>query len=298
MNIISLLNDFNIPYQEEGKNISGGWIGLSCPFCNDTSTHLGYNLEDNYFSCWRCGGHPLALTVSKLLGVSVDQAKHLIRQYGITLPDKKKPEIKKEEVKILQYPSGMTEIQKSHRQYLIRRKFDPDYIVREWNIKGIGPYGKLDNIDYRYRIILPVIWNKKEVSFTSRDITDKHNLRYITCPGGREIINHKHILYGKQESWKETGICVEGPTDVWRLGPLSFATFGIKFTMEQVRVMSQNFKRIVVLFDNETQAQAQASDLVAELKFRGTEAFIVTVDDDPGNMKQEDADYLVKQLIR
>jgi hypothetical protein len=37
---------------------------------------------------------------------------------------------------------------------------------------------------------------------------------------------------------------------------------------------------------------------VAELKFRGVDAFRVDIEGDPGSMKQSEADYLVKQLIK
>jgi DNA primase len=119
----------------------------------------------------------------------------------------------------------------------------------------------------------------------------------MACPKDRELIPHKEILYGKQEYWKDNAICVEGPTDVWRFGVRSFAVSGIKFTPKQVRVMAKMFKRVAVCFDNDPQALIQANKLVGELKFRGVDAFRVDIEGDPGSMKQEDADYLVKQLI-
>ena len=51
------------------------------------------------------------------------------------------------------------------------------------------------------------------------------------------------------------------------------------------------------MFDNDPQAKLQATKIVAELRFRGVDAFRVDIKGDPGSMKQEDADYLVKQLI-
>ena len=37
--------------------------------------------------------------------------------------------------------------------------------------------------------------------------------------------------------------------------------------------------------------------LVADLKFRGVDSFRVDIKGDPGGLSQEEADYLVKQLI-
>lgn len=296
MNIKALLNDFNIPYDETGKNISTGWIGIRCPFCGDTSNHLGYNLEDNFFSCWKCGGHSNISVISKLLNVTTFQAKSILQQYNIPVI-KQKTENVKVQKKVFYLPKGTGTMGESHKRYLAKRGFDPDLLEKTWYLKGTGPYGELENINFKHRIIIPYIWNGEIVSFTSRDITGKCQIRYITCPAEYELISLKSILYGKQECWKETGILVEGPTDVWRMGTSSFAVSGIKYTNQQIREIFRVFKRVAVMFDNDPQAKLQATKIVAELRFRGVDAFKVDIERDPGSMKQEDADYLVKQLI-
>ena len=107
----------------------------------------------------------------------------------------------------------------------------------------------------------------------------------------------EHILYGNQEKWKSTGICVEGPTDVWRLGSAACAVSGIKYTQQQVRQLKNAFKRIAVVFDDDPQAVVQAKKLVTDLKERNVDAFRIPITGDPGSMDQEDANYLVKQII-
>jgi len=192
MNYIQFLQDYGIPYWTEGKNISAGWIGIRCPFCNDHSNHLGYNLDENYFLCWRCGSHPVTDTISKLLGISAKETKRILTGYNTVtiLPEVK---IRKKSFK---YPSGIMSLQTNHKKYLENRNFDPEYLEKEWNLFGTGPLSKLDNINYKYRIIIPFIWDKKVVSFDSRDITGKQ-IRYLACPAERELIPHKNILYGK-----------------------------------------------------------------------------------------------------
>ena len=296
MNIKALLNDFNIPYDETGKNISTGWIGICCPFCGDTSNHLGYNLEENFFSCWRCGGHPNISVISKLLNVTTFQAKSILRQYDIPII-KQKTENVKVQKNIFYLPKGTGPIEESHKRYLVKRGFDPERLEKIWHLKGTGPYGELENINFKHRIIIPYIWNGEIVSFTSRDITGKSQIRYITCPAEYELISLKSILYGKQECWKGTGVLVEGPTDVWRMGTSSFAVSGIKYTNQQIREIVRVFKRVAIMFDNDPQAKLQATKIVAELRFRGVDAFRVDIKGDPGSMDQKEADYLVKQLI-
>jgi len=184
-----------------------------------------------------------------------------------------------------------------HRKYLIRRKFDPDKLEREWGLLGTGPVSRLDRINYSRRILIPIHWDGKLVSFQTRDITGRSELKYLACSLEREKIPHKTILYGKQEAWNDTGICVEGVTDVWRLGPAAFAVFGIEYKPQQVRLIAKTFHRVAVVFDDDPQAVVQADKLVAELRFRGVDAWRVDIVGDPGDMDQDDADYLVREIV-
>jgi DNA primase len=135
------------------------------------------------------------------------------------------------------------------------------------------------------------------ISFDSRDITNKTKTKYIACPEEREIINHKHILFGKQEKWGSTGICVEGTFDVFRLGFDAFATSGIKYTSKQLRLIAKTFKRVPIIFDDDPQAIEQADKLAADLRFRGVDSFRVDIPGDPGGMSEQEAKYLVKSLL-
>jgi len=301
MNIIQLLTDYNIDYITEGKNVSPGWINMNCPFCDDPSEHLGYNLTENYFNCWRCGGHLIRQTVACLLGVSEKEASIILQHYGEFSTYIPHPEPSPKTVTKLVLPSNIEPLQTIHLKYLEKRGFDPGQLIHNWEILGSGPISFLEDrsenlrIDFKHRIIIPIIWEGRQVSFTSRDVTEKHLLRYISCPERMEIIHHKKILYGNQKTWGMTGICVEGPTDVWRMGLSSFATFGVKYTSQQLRLISKTFRRVPVLFDPD--ARNQADKLVAELRFRGVDSFRIDLPTDPGDMSQEEANYLVKQLI-
>jgi hypothetical protein len=81
------------------------------------------------------------------------------------------------------------------------------------------------------------------------------------------------------------------------MGTSSFAVSGIKYTNQQIREIVRVFKRVAIMFDNDPQAKLQATKIVAELRFRGVDAFRVDIKGDPGSMDQKEADYLVKQLL-
>ena len=300
MKIRQLFEDYKIPFQDKGKNVGRGWIELHCPFCDDPSTHLGFNEEKEYFHCWRCGFHRNDDTIAKLLHISKRQARTILKQYKGKDIRINTDSLIKIEKKSFKFPSNCTALNSTHRKYLERRGFDPDKLIKEWGLLGAGPISMLDKKDYRYRIIIPIMWNNQIVSFQGRDITGKAKVRYKACPKDREIIHHQDILYGDQQQWTDTGICVEGVTDVWRFGSRSFAVFGISYTAMQVRNIAKHFKKVIIVFDNEVVAQQQADKLMAELRFRGIKVrkeIIGKEGMDPAGMKQEDADYFVKQIL-
>lgn len=298
MDIIQLYQDYKIQYQTEGhKHCRPGWVNTECPFCSGNSgVHLGAPLDGSRFYCWRCGWHPAEEVISKLLDTSKSKAKQIIKEYDGLVIASRQP-IPKIRVKAHRLPSGTFPLLQQHTTYLEQRGFDPPRITREWGLLGTGPISLLDSISYNHRIVAPIFWDGKQVTFQARDITGKHPLKYLACPKERELIHHKHILYGKQEKWKGTGICVEGITDVWRLGEHSFCTFGIEFTPYQVRIIAKQFKRVAVVFDDETQAKKQARKLIAELGFRGVDAFPVDIQGDPGSMKDDDANHLLQSIL-
>lgn len=294
-----LFKTLNINYVTEGhKHCRPGWINMECPFCTGNSgVHLGYSLEQEYFHCWRCGGHSVIETLSRLSGLPSAQIRQLLRQYGgrsriATTPSKAVPRMK-----AFRFPSGYGPLLRSHHSYLHSRGFDSQKLEQEWQLQGTGPIALLDNSDYKLRVIAPITWNDKIVSFQGRAIAPKAEPKYKACPKDRELVHHKHILYGKQEEWEDTGICVEGITDVWRLGPKAFAVFGIAYRQEQVREIAHHFSRVAVVFDDDPQAIKQADKLIAELRMRGVEAWRVDIKGDPGGMSDDDARHLVRQIL-
>lgn len=312
MRITELFADYGVPFQTQGhKHCRIGWVNTACPFCTgNPGLHLGFCVDPgspffNKFVCYRCGGKHTVKAVATLIGVNYDSAKEIIREYGGKSHIPKQQTIVKLGSKPYKWPSGCMPLNERHKKYLIQRNFNPEELERRWSLVGTGPSSRLvtgtgkdkRRIDYKNRILIPIYWNGKEVSFQTRHIRDSKT-KYIVCPEDREIIHHKHILYGRQDKWKSRGICVEGVTDVWRLGFYSFATFGIKYTMEQVKVIIKHFKEVVIVFDDDPQAVEQANKLASILQFTGVHASIETITGDPGGMTQEDADYLVRQIMR
>jgi len=177
MDIIQLYQDYGIDYRTEGhKHCRPGWVNLECPFCTgNPGLHLGYNMEEDYFFCWRCGWHPIKGTISTLLNIPEKEVSGILRQYGgSSFISKPKTKVK---ISSLILPSNVRPLHKVHLSYLIERGFDPNQIIEDWKILGTGPTSILKTdgkiLDYRLRILLPISWNGEIVSFDTRDITKR-----------------------------------------------------------------------------------------------------------------------------
>ena len=291
---VQFCKDYSISYRTEGKNAANGWVQVDCVFCGDNGQHLGINMAEGYCNCWKCGHHPLSDFISGVLQVPYYKSFEIIRQYTKTtvqgLKTRAKPLPSPTD---LQFPRYTKELQQNHRNYLIRRKFDPDKLVKEFGLKGTAHLG-----DYSFRIIAPIYLNNKMISFQGRDVTGQAELRYKACKKSLEVLHHKDSLYAIDLArGQKQVLIVEGITDVWRLGKGSVSCFGIEFKKKQIKMLAKYWDTIFVLFDEEEQAQEKAQELAWMISSLGKTVEIITgIDGDPGDMAQENADYLMKDL--
>jgi hypothetical protein len=161
--------------------------------------------------------------------------------------------------KELVLPSGRKPLQPPHRRYLESRGFDPDKIVRLWNVEGFGPHPK-----YPWRIFIPIYHNGVIASWTTRSISDEKDQRYGNAGIAEELESSKDLLYG--EEYARNAVCVsEGYLDAWAVGPGGVATGGINVSKTQLlRIASYPVR--VIIPDNEPLAIQRADKLCDQLE--------------------------------
>ena len=305
MSLEKLYSDFNVDTAEPGdRHYRDGWINAVCPHCTSHASpghHLGYNVHNNYFSCFHCGGVSLEYTLSKILNLHMSQVRVLVKEYSIKTSrgNVKKNRLEGISTKPLELPSYTLPLTSRHKRYLKERGFRPTQLIKKWKLLSTGPFSKLDNTIYKFRIVIPIYWNNILVSFQTRDYTGKNDkLRYIACTKEREKIHHKHIVYGLNLPKKKGGriIVVEGVVDAWRFRGYAVATFGIAYTVEQVSILRKSFDELIIMFDPDANAQIQARQLQIDLISRGCKATIVKLKKDPGELSQKEADNILKDL--
>lgn len=292
MDVVKLFENYSVPIAGENeKHYRAGWVNTSCPFCTgNPGNHLGYNVQNDYFFCWRCGPKQTEKVLISLLGIDYKKAKEIIREYaGKSKKNNKVLTVKK---KNFLRPAGNLITQNNLPSvYLWKRGFsviDIKKIQNHFDLYYTGSLYSLDNLDLSYRIIAPIYYKNKMVSWQSRDVTGKASLRYITCPENRELIKHKHILYNDHPDLKEVVLC-EGIFDVWKVFLAGFNAvcgFGVELTYEQIYRLIQ-YKKLVLFLDPDKAGQKHADVLYKRLLFSGVNCEIAVnpTKKDPGDME-------------
>jgi len=288
MNFIDILSQHDIPYLTEGHHhCRTGWIQFDCPYCGRDSKkyHMGYSLDQNYCNCWRCGHHSLVNTLMEITLLSYGECQNLLKDI--------RPERQEKERVIgqLKLPKNIGPLQTPHIQYLQSRGYVPKELEMMWGIKGIGVAANL-----AWRVFIPIHHFGEIVSWTTRSISKgPDTTRYLSASPQEEAVSHKTLLYGEDYA-RHSIIVVEGPFDVWRIGPGAVATLGTGYKQSQLAKMIRYPVR-AVCFDNERAAQQRAYNLVEQLSaFPGQTSNIVLDSKDAGEATEQEIRKLRKML--
>lgn len=282
------------------------WVKVSCPWCGNESSKGGeklygaVNAVSEGFTCFRCGGKHLFAYLRKVLpnGLEPETEVWNWRHGDLSNLSGKASHSAK-----LNLPTS-SELSQHHKNYLISRKFDPEYLVNQYGISGtgIGTHFRASNgksIDVSWRILIPVLdAGKRAISWQARAISKNAELRYIGCPDCDSIQSYKDSLYGIHLTRNDVLGIVEGVFDQWRMGPGWVSTMGIGVSQQQIKAMAQ-WKRVVVCFDSEPQAQKIAHEIGANLASIGVRCDIVDLElceRDAGDLSESEARDINKEL--
>ena len=253
--IIDLLQKFEITYWTSGNNVSEDSVNIKCPFCDDHSNHLGIFEDTLIFHCWRCGakGH-FAYLLSVLTHLSYEECQRLLELNvvnfkgcavqtieNIISSEKKSDKIVAQEVGLPKYFEPVTKNMNFPllEMYLKRRKIDLETIIKYGC--GICQVGK-----YMNRLIIPVVFQGRIVSFQAADMTGRGEIKYKTADNevNRWLYNYDSI--------KDIMIITEGILDCWRVGEGAVATFGTHITEKQKDlILAKNLKELILCWDGD-----------------------------------------------
>jgi len=291
MTFQELLEQLHIPTAPSGHHHTRqGWIQIDCPFCARDSHkwHMGYSIEGNFTNCWRCGSHSVFETI---------QAYDASREAYILIQQLKKIKPTKKPTKAIGKFQKPLNLQRrpclAHKKYLKKRGFDYKEIQALWKIQYVGIGSSL-----RWRIWMPIYYQAQIVSWTSRSIGERTpGPRYISAKPTQESLQHQTLLYG-EDYCRHAIVIVEGPCDVWNIGPGAVATFGTNMSSEQVLKMTAYPVR-AVCFDPEPEAQKKARELRDRLSVYPGETMWIELPEgkDPGNLNRKEVNKIRKAVL-
>jgi hypothetical protein len=251
------LEDKAIEYWEAGsKNVSQGWIGIQCIYCDDHSNHLGINLTTARAKCWLC--HESVNVVELIMEIedcnwrkakaifngvwekdshSLPPATGRIGRSGsrVLLPPLKK-----------QWP-------KRYLKFLKKRNFDPKVLIKKYKLMPGEIYGYCS-----FRIIVPFFMDRKLITYTGMDITGKTELRYKDASYKESILIPKECLYNIDNLKGDRVVIVEGVTDVWRIGDGVVGLTTNKISDGQLLLLNQKeLKKDLILLDADAREQGE-----------------------------------------
>lgn len=297
MNFEKLFTDYKIDFN---NRVNRGWTNVKCPFCDDKTFNGGFNNDGNYYHCWKCGGHDFKQSLSLVTNIPRNQIDELIEQYQgrnsiLNKLNKKKAKAIKLELPTNTFTPG-------ERKYLKLRNFDPRFLHEKYKIVGGGISGK-----WKHRIIIPLIYEGKIVSWTGRSIFSKEKITELKIPRYKNlsieesVIDPKSTLYNLDNCKKDTAVLTEGAFDVMRLGDDFFCSFGTELTQSQINIIKERFRKIYIMFDNEKEAQNKARKFGLQISSIGVEVEIVDAysdfnKNDGGELNDQEVEIIRNEL--
>ena len=293
------LRNEGVEYWTEGTNVSKGWIGIKCLFCDDKSNHLGIRIEDLKVRCWKCGGHQLVNLVKKISNCNFNEAKKITKTLARSgaVSDYQPPLDKSSSDLIVRLPAESSKkFPMMHIQYLKERNFYPQEAIDKFDLRAVGAVG-----EYKFRIILPIYMDEILMSFTSRDITDRQELRYKDCPINKSRVKPDDCIYN-YDGIKDGGraLLMEGPTDVWKFGDNSFAIFGAAISAVQIlSIMKKNLHTLFIMLDPDKTGEREGPKIARKLSPLAEYVEIVYLKRsgrDPGELSYSEVSAIKKEL--
>ena len=278
LNWTELLTTHRISFIERGANVKRGEVNIKCPLCGsaDPSYHMGLNLTNGFWACWRNSAHrgksPVRLIMA-LLKVPYYKARELAGLgEDFTDPEgfsalagrllRGEVTAKEERRKRVSWPRDARPINAaiSYRawKYLSEdRGFGPNTakLVEEYDLRVCNshPWGD--------RILIPYFLDGNLVTWTGRSVIN-HPIRYRDLETHESVRAPKETLFNIDSAHEAGGrvlLAVEGPFDALKLdfygravGVRAVAFSTNSMTEDQLYMLAaiaDNFPKLMVMHD-------------------------------------------------
>lgn len=305
MNVLDILDRYNIEYVDSGRNVAKGNVNVQCPWCGeaDHSQHLGINLESGMWGCWRNAKHrgrKLYRLLAKLAGLSSGEARRATGEGALRAIERGAMESAVSALSEGPTDSVYTVLpsniqmddkfrricrpgaepyaaEKRFRRYLHKDRGFPmhhhKYLASRYDLHYCvhGPFAD--------RLIIPVWENGKLMTYLGRSVYSAASLRYLALEKEKSVKQVKDCLFNFDEA-KHGGttlFIVEGAFDAMKID-----FYGHKRAVHAVGLFNMNveeaqallFYELRDLYDNfvillDEGEIARSHDLQTALTFLG-----------------------------
>lgn len=299
------LADHQIPHWDNGsingirrdKRCTSSHYQTKCPKCGSSGNLLGIRKSTSRINCFSCGSISTVEFIKLQLEISWTQAKTLAAKYNSTAVEEVEAGQKHQSLKQVAEKCTLPPhkpLSTKAKKYLRKRGLDPLVLVDSYGVvEGKGG-------EYDRRILFPIYFDGKLVSYQGRDWTGMAFQPWKACSADKEVYNHRTLVYGLQESKFDSLFVMEGIGDSMNFNCVEQGSasclFGIDYSKEQVRALRESGKKILVCFDDEPKAQKRAQELCADLAIHNCEVENVQLSGgkDPGILKFEEVDSILE----
>lgn len=263
-NLTSFLDDYQVDYSLEGKNIGRNFIGVNpCPFCKDDHNHFAIHEEEKYGTCFICKGYAPPVKIVSFYGrMTFKKAfDYLINQTAdqldmidrVNLIFKNKNQHKRKEIELDSLPKNRLITPQDLKNEHLKNFFKK----RKLHLWHIPRYQLRLCLDPKFNgfIIFPMLIDGHPVSYQLRHLLRKqyHNAENLD----KFIFNEENIIEGKPI------ILVEGFLDLVNVdsfircyypGKMTVVTGGLKAVSNAQlnRLRSHSPSQIIVMFDGDS----------------------------------------------
>jgi hypothetical protein len=326
--IKQIFDEHHVHYVTSGPNTARGNINIKCPFCghDDPSEHMGINLDTGQWGCWRDSRHRggnLPYLLSKVLSCSREHAQTIlgrgsesttmtlnkIVKEGFNNIDKEKKRENR-----LRMPDEFLPITRNKFclrfvNYLIGRGF------RHNALDVSSKYGLKYALsgEWKNRIVIPLYYHKKLVSWTGRSILAKSLLRYKTLTIDRKIAEKigtnpalkstTSFVFNYDDLMSTGGLALfvcEGPFDAIKLdyygekykfrATCLFTSSISKTQVADISSLFSNFEFIFIIGDKN--AEFKAMKIKSDLSHLNSEVlFLPPYAEDPASLTPEEIEF-------
>jgi len=302
IDIKNILDCLGVDYKESGKNVGANDINIDCPFCG-ADKHLGVSINEGKVNCWVCTfegmkKHPSLLKVLlESTGLPYEEIKSVMSENGWEPYRSGTKDCGDGLARRCSLPKETysfdrnTPISRKALEYLKGRGFNEKTVSKyRLQVAGYGAYGN--------RIIIPIYFKGKLVSFTSRGFGSYKENRYKHSPLFMSSERMKNLLYNYDSAKKyRKAYLLEGPTDVWQMGDDSMGVFKSALSRPQRNLlMESGIESIVVVYDFKAVSRAYETAEMVSLFIPKVKVVRLDEDRDVADRSREEISQLESEV--